>query len=77
MVQNGFRSGIHSAKARTFPGADARSGHDLVILNFRVRLKKTEVQPGASIMEAYDRQVTTVFTIQSSFHHGHSTNPVS
>ena len=33
--------------------------------------------PGASIMEAYDRQVTTVFTVQQSFHHRHSTNRVS
>ena len=33
--------------------------------------------PGAGIMEADDRQVTTVFTVQPSFHHRHSTNPVS
>ena len=29
---------------------------------------------GAGIMEADDRQVTTVFTVQPSFHHRHSTN---
>ena len=29
--------------------------------------------PGAGIMEADDRQVTTVFTVQSSFNHEHST----
>ena len=34
-------------------------------------------QPGAGIMEADDRQVTTVFTVQPSFHHRHSTNRVS
>ena len=28
-------------------------------------------------MEVDDRQVTTVFTVQPSFHHRHSTNPVS
>ena len=28
-------------------------------------------------MEVDDRQVTTVFTVQTSFHHPHSTNPVS
>ena len=33
--------------------------------------------PGAGIMEANDRQVTTVFTIPMSFHHRHSTNRVS
>ena len=30
----------------------------------------------ADIMEADDRQVTTVFTVQPSFHHWHSTNRV-
>ena len=33
--------------------------------------------PGAGIMEADDRQVTTVFTVQPPFHHRHSTNRVS
>ena len=33
--------------------------------------------PGAGIMEADDRQVTTVFTVQPSFHHRHSANRVS
>ena len=33
--------------------------------------------PGAGIMEADDRQVTSVFTVQPSFHQRHSTNPVS
>ena len=28
-------------------------------------------------MEADDRQVTTILTVQPSFHHRHSTNPVS
>ena len=34
-------------------------------------------RPGAGIMETVHRQVTTVFTVQPSFHHRHSTNPVS
>ena len=33
--------------------------------------------PGAGIMEANDHQVTTVFTVQPSFHYWHSTNRVS
>ena len=33
--------------------------------------------PGAGLMEAEDRQATTVFTVQPSFHHRHSTNRVS
>ena len=36
---------------------------------------QTECLPGAGIMEADDRQVTTVFTVQPSFHHRHSTKP--
>ena len=35
------------------------------------------VCPGAGIMEADDRPVTTVFTVKPSFHHRHSTNWVS
>ena len=34
-------------------------------------------RPGAGIMKADDRQVTTVFTVLPSFHHPHSTNRVS
>ena len=34
-------------------------------------------QPAASIMEAEDHQVTTVFTVQPSFHHRYSTNWIS
>ena len=37
----------------------------------------TAARPGAGIMEADDRQVTTVFTVQPSFHHRHSTHRVS
>ena len=33
--------------------------------------------PGAGVTEVDDRQVTTVFTVQPSFHHRHSTNRVS
>ena len=37
----------------------------------------TAKPPGARIMEADDRQVTTVFTVQPPFHHQHSTNRLS
>ena len=33
--------------------------------------------PGAGVMEADDRKVTTVFTVQPSFHRRYSTNRVS
>ena len=35
------------------------------------------LNPGTGIMEADDRQVTTAFTVQLSFRHRCSTNPVS
>lgn len=40
MIARRFKSGIKQAKTRTFPGADVGSDHDLVMMNFRVRLKK-------------------------------------
>ncbi|PIK60661.1 putative amphiphysin [Apostichopus japonicus] len=39
LVQNRFRSGTRTAATRTFPGADVGSDHDLVIMNFKVKLK--------------------------------------
>ena len=45
--------------------------------NKKKNKKKIEDISGAGIMAADDRQVTTVFTVQPSFHHRHSTNPVS
>ena len=41
LVQKRFPSGINRAKTRSFPGADIGSDHDLVLMNFKVRLKKT------------------------------------
>ena len=40
-------------------------------------ISDTMDKPGAGIMEADYRQVTTTFTVQPSFHHPHSTNRVS
>ena len=36
-----FRSGIKTAKTRTFPGADVGSDHDMVMMTFQTRLKKS------------------------------------
>ena len=47
---------------------------------FVLLLSRVVLQPlrsGADIMEVDDRQVTTVFTVQPSFHHRHSTNRIS
>ena len=49
-------------------------------VNFKVVLllsRPRESKTGAGINEADDRQVTTVFTVQPSFHHQRSTNRVS
>ena len=35
-----FRSGVNIHRTRIFPGADIGSDHDLVMMTFRVRLKK-------------------------------------
>ena len=35
-----FRSGVNTHRTRSFPGADIGSDHDLVMMTFRVRLKK-------------------------------------
>ena len=55
MVQNRFRSGICAAKTRSFPGADVGSDHDLVILNFRVKLKKIKKPMGTRLKFNLDR----------------------
>ena len=36
-----FRSGVNIHRTRIFPGADIGSDHDLVMMTFQVRLKKT------------------------------------
>ena len=36
-----FRSGIKTAKTRTFPGADVGSDHDMVIMTLQTRLKNS------------------------------------
>ena len=35
-----FRSGVNIHRTRSFPGADKGSDHDLLMMTFRVRLKK-------------------------------------
>ena len=39
LVKKRFRSGIKTARTRTFPGADIGSDHDMVIMTFQTRLK--------------------------------------
>ena len=40
LVKKHFRSGVNTHRTRSFPGADIGSDHDLVMMIFRVRLKK-------------------------------------
>ena len=46
----------------------------LLLLLSTAALSPTPPSPGAGIKEADDLQVTTVFTVQPSFHHRHQTN---
>ena len=41
LVRKRFRSGVNIARTRSFPGADIGNGHDLLMMTFRLRLKKT------------------------------------
>ena len=45
LVKKRFRSGVNIHRTRSFPGADIGSDHDLVMMTFRVRLKKARVKP--------------------------------
>ena len=40
LVKKRFQSGVNIHRTRSFPGADIGSDHDLVMMTFRVRLKK-------------------------------------
>ncbi|WP_419584352.1 hypothetical protein, partial [Thiolapillus sp.] len=40
LVRTRFRSGMNIARTRSFPGADIGSDHDLLMMTFRLRLKK-------------------------------------
>ena len=55
IVQIRFRSGIRTSKTRTFPGADVGSDHDLVMLNFKVRLKNLTKHINSTLKFNLDR----------------------
>ena len=40
LVRNHFRSGVNIARTHSFPGADIGSDHDLLMMTFRLLLKK-------------------------------------
>ena len=41
LVKKWFRSGIKTARTRTFPGADVKSNHDMVMMTFQTRHKNS------------------------------------
>ena len=42
MIKKRYRSNVNINKTRSFPGADIGSDHDLVMMTFKIRLKKSE-----------------------------------
>ena len=44
MVKKGFKTSVNIAKTRSFPGADIGSEHDLVMLTFKLHLKRAKTQ---------------------------------
>ena len=44
MVKKRFQSSVNIAKTRSFPGADIASDHDLIMMTFKLKLKKTKKQ---------------------------------
>ena len=40
LVKKGFWSGVNTARTRSFPGADIGSDHNLLMMTWRLRLKK-------------------------------------
>ena len=44
MVKRRFWTSVNTAETLSFPGADIRSDHDLVMMTFRLRLKKIKKQ---------------------------------
>ena len=73
LVQNRFRSGIKAASTRTFPGADVGSDHDLVMMNFKVRLKRVKKPKNSRVKFDLDRLKDP--TIAESFKAGNYTSP--
>ena len=41
LVKTRFRSGIKTARTRTYPGTDVGSDHDMVMMTFQTRLKNS------------------------------------
>ena len=64
LVKKRFRSGIKTARTRTFPGADVRSNHDMVMMTFQTRLNSRKpTQPRIT----FDLEKLNDPTVMSAF----------
>ena len=65
MVKKRFSSSVNITKTRSFPGADIGSDHELVMMTFKLHLKRTKKQQHARIKfdvdKLEDRHVAEVF----------------
>ena len=65
LLKQRFQSGINIAKMWSFPGADIGSHHDLVMMNFRLRLKKIvkpkQVRMKFALEKLKDPKITEAF----------------
>ena len=67
LVKKRFRSGVNIYRTRSFPGADIESDHDLVMITFRVRLRKAR-KPNQPILrfdleKLWDPDVACTFQV--------------
>ena len=81
LVRKRFRSGVNIARTRSFPGADIGSDHDLLMMTFRLRLKKTskpkhtrlkfdlEKLKDPNVLETFQAMIGG--ELCTSHHHGH------
>ena len=55
MVKRRYRSSVNFNRTRSFPGADIGSDHDLVMMTFNIRLKKTKKDDNVRIKFDLDK----------------------
>ena len=60
-----FRSGIKTARTRTFPDADVGSDHDMVMMTFQLRLKNSRISTQPRIR--FDFEKLNDPTVMSAF----------
>ena len=69
LVRKRFRSGVNIARTRHFPGADTGSDHDLLMMTFHLRPKRTSKpkhkRPKFVLEKLKDRNVLEVFRTRS------------